>query len=57
MSDENIRKIANDLGIPITLADITFSEHKVNGKSKGVAFVELADEPEAQYLKDWFENK
>lgn len=57
MSDEDIRKIANDNGISLLLQDVTFSEHKVNGKSKGVAFVELRDEDEARRLKDWFENK
>lgn len=56
VSDEEIRKIANEVGIPLRLSDVTFSEHKVNGKSKGVAFVELVDEDEARRFKQWFEN-
>lgn len=56
VSDEEIRRIANDIGIPIRLNDVTFSEHKVNGKSKGLAFVETADEDEARRLKAWFES-
>lgn len=56
VSDEEIRKIANDIGIPIRLSDVTFSEHKVNGKSKGIAFVETADDDEARRLKAWFES-
>lgn len=34
-SDEHIRQLFEVIGAPIELKDIAFSEHKVNGKSKG----------------------
>lgn len=55
-SDEDIRKAAQQAGLTISLNDVTFSEQKVNGKSKGVAYVELASEEEAQTLKQWFDG-
>lgn len=55
-SDEDLRKEALSAGIQISLNDVTFSEHKVNGKSKGVAYVELSTQEEAQQLKRYFEE-
>lgn len=50
-TEDDIRGWTNDAGAEDELKDITFSEHKVNGKSKGQAFVEFSSPQASTALK------
>ncbi|KAL4991502.1 hypothetical protein BDW68DRAFT_184941 [Aspergillus falconensis] len=50
-TDDDIRGWVREAGCEDELKDVTFSEHKVNGKSKGQAFLEFTSLPAATATK------
>lgn len=55
-SEDELRGWTNECGVEEQLRDITFNEHKVNGKSKGQAFVEFASAAAATAVKHKIES-
>jgi len=55
-TEDDIREWASEAGAEDELRDITFSEHKVNGKSKGQAFVDFSSPQASTALKHKIER-
>ncbi|KAN0068453.1 hypothetical protein V8E54_013177 [Elaphomyces granulatus] len=55
-TDDDVRGWVREAGCEAELKDVTFSEHKVNGKSKGQAFVELTSPQAATATKHKFDS-
>ncbi|KAH8710179.1 hypothetical protein GQ44DRAFT_436576 [Phaeosphaeriaceae sp. PMI808] len=56
VSEEDIRGWANQSGCEDELIEVTFNEHKVNGKSKGQVYVQLQSPQAATALKHQIDN-
>jgi len=56
VSDEDLKDPIMNVGIGAELKEITFYEHKVNGKSRGIAFLEFTTEEASSRAKNALEQ-
>ncbi|GAA5945066.1 hypothetical protein JCM3775_004276, partial [Rhodotorula graminis] len=55
-SDADIVHLCALAGLDVPFRDVVFSQHKVNGKSKGVVWVECGASDKAQQLKAYIDR-
>ncbi|RSH94085.1 hypothetical protein EHS25_006739 [Saitozyma podzolica] len=55
-TDMHLLEAANIAGVELRLHDISFAEHKVNGKSKGIATINCRSPEKASKLVHWFHS-
>ncbi|KAG0170869.1 hypothetical protein DFQ30_001897 [Apophysomyces sp. BC1015] len=56
ITDEDIKAPLFDTGIAADLKDLTFFEHKINGKSRGIVFLEFTSVEIASRAKEVLDN-
>lgn len=58
-TDQDLRQCAvrAGLGDRFNFRETTFFEHKVNGKSRGTAYIEFTDPQAVTQMKEWLDNK